>query len=269
MCQIIKFCHQFSRMFSNFWQTSFIAKLYTKIHFNTHHQPQYFIHEENHNCYFSFAHKKVKTKIGAKFLRLIDQHFPKSNPLSKIFNRNTLKISYRCTPNLAKFISSHNAKILRQTENPVVDRACNCRQRASCPLDGNCLQENLVYQATVSHDGGNEETYIGLTSNSFKSRHANHKKSFTYQKYETETELSKHVWNVKKRVARKMKKANFNIKWKKLVTAKPFNPVTNICNLCTVEKYLIIFKPDLGTLNKRDEIRNHCRHKRGQLLDKT
>ena len=80
---------------------------------------------------------EVKTKIGAKFLRLIDQHFPKSNPLSKIFNRNTLKISYRCTPNLANFISAHNAKILRQTENPVVDRACNCRQRASCPLDGN------------------------------------------------------------------------------------------------------------------------------------
>ena len=212
---------------------------------------------------------EVKTKIGAKFLRLIDQHFPKSNPLSKIFNRNTLKISYRCTPNLAKFISSHNAKILRQTENPVVDRACNCRQRANCPLDGNCLQKNLVYQATVSHDGGNEETYVGLTSNPFKSRHANHKKSFTYEKYETETELSKHVWNVKKKMARTMKKVNFNIKWKKLVTAKPFNPVTNICNLCTVEKYLIIFKPDLGTLNKRDEIRNHCRHKRGQLLDNT
>ena len=211
---------------------------------------------------------EVKTNIGAKFLKLIDLHFPKNNPLSKIFNRNTLKVSYKCTPNLANFISSHNSKILRQTENPV-ERTCNCRQRANCPLDGNCQQDNLVYQATVSHDGGNEETYIGLTSHPFKSRHANHKKSFKYLKYEKETELSKHIWNIKKKEARKMRQVNFNIKWKKLTVAKPFNPVTNICNLCTAEKYLIIFKPELGSLNKRDEIRNHCRHKIGLLLDKT
>ena len=75
--------------------------------------------------------------------------------------------------------------------------------------------------------------------------------------------------NIKKKEARKMRQVNFNIKWKKLTVAKPFNPVTNICNLCTAEKYLIIFKPELGSLNKRDEIRNHCRHKTGLLLDKT
>ena len=157
---------------------------------------------------------EVMTNIGAKVLKLVDLHFPKNNPLSKIFNRNTLKVSYKCTPNLANFISSHNSKILRQTENPV-ERNCNCRQRANCPLDGNCQQDNLVYQATVSHDGGNEETYIGLTSHPFKSRQANHKKSFTYQKYQKETELSKHVWDIKKQEARKMRKVNFNIKWKK------------------------------------------------------
>ena len=66
-----------------------------------------------------------------------------------------------------------------------------------------------------------------------------------------------------------MRKVNFDIKWKKITSAKPFNPVTNICNLCTAEKYLIIFKPELGSLNQRDEIRNHCRHKKGLLLDKT
>ena len=212
---------------------------------------------------------EVKTNIGAKFLKLVDHHFPKNNPLNKIFNRNTLKVSYKCTPNLANHISSHNSKILRQTETPVVERTCNCRTKANCPLDGNCQESNLIYQATVSHDGGTEETYIGLTSHPFKSRHANHKKSFKYQKYEKETELSKHIWEIKKREARKMRTVNFNIKWKKLTVAKPFNPVTNICNLCTAEKYLIIFKPELGTLNKRDEIRNHCRHKRGLLLDKT
>ena len=38
----------------------------------------------------------VKTNIGAKFLRLIDQHFPKDHPLCPLINRNTMKIGYRC-----------------------------------------------------------------------------------------------------------------------------------------------------------------------------
>ena len=206
---------------------------------------------------------EVKTRIGAKFLKLINKHFHKDNPLRKIFNRNTLKIGYRCTPNLSKIISGHNSKILSENETHLLEKTCNCRRGESCPLEGNCLQTNLVYQATVSHDGGEDETYIGLSAPPFKNRLANHKKSFKYVKYETETQLSKHIWHVKR------KKVNFNIKWKKITTAKPFNPVTNTCNLCTAEKYNIIFKPELGSLNKRDEIRNHCTHKRNLLLDKT
>ena len=33
----------------------------------------------------------VKSKIGADFLQLIRKHFPKSNPLSKVINTNTVK----------------------------------------------------------------------------------------------------------------------------------------------------------------------------------
>jgi len=39
----------------------------------------------------------VKTNIGRTFLQLIKKHFPKHNSLHKIFNKNTLKISYSCT----------------------------------------------------------------------------------------------------------------------------------------------------------------------------
>ena len=42
--------------------------------------------------------KNVKTNVGKCFLSLIDQDFPKSHPLQKIFNRNTLKLSYSCMP---------------------------------------------------------------------------------------------------------------------------------------------------------------------------
>ena len=50
------------------------------------------------------------TKIGAKFLNLVDTCFPPTNPLHKIFNRNTLKVSYSCMPNMAQVISKHNLK---------------------------------------------------------------------------------------------------------------------------------------------------------------
>ena len=35
-----------------------------------------------------------ETKIGAKFLNIVDTCFPPTHPLHKIFNRNTLKVSY-------------------------------------------------------------------------------------------------------------------------------------------------------------------------------
>ena len=55
----------------------------------------------------------VSKKIGKKFLRIIDKNFPPLNPLHNIFNRNTVKMSYRCNPNLATTISAHNSKILK------------------------------------------------------------------------------------------------------------------------------------------------------------
>ena len=41
----------------------------------------------------------------------------------------------------------------------------------------------------------------------------------------------------------------FNIGWKIVSSATPFNHVTNECKLCVREKYFIIFKPEMATLN--------------------
>ena len=204
----------------------------------------------------------VETNIGAKFLKLVDRHFPEDNPLKKIFNRNSIKFSYKCTPNLSNIISGHNTQILRQTEEEEGERKCNCPKGAECPLDGQCLETDIVYQATVTQVGGHVETYIGLTHPTFKSRLGNHTKSFRHERYQKETKLSIHIWDLKR------KKVNFDIKWKLIAKAKPFNPVTNVCQLCTVEKFHIIYT-ELGTLNKRDEIKSHCRHKEALLLDNT
>ena len=45
--------------------------------------------------------KNVDTNIDKTFLKLIDKHFPKRSQLHKIFNRNTIKVSYSCVDNVA------------------------------------------------------------------------------------------------------------------------------------------------------------------------
>ena len=74
---------------------------------------------------------QVKTNVGKKFLNILDESFPKRNPLSKIFNRNNVKLSYCTTSNLESFIAQHNEKILNagdNQDNPPKD-VINC----SCP----------------------------------------------------------------------------------------------------------------------------------------
>ena len=55
----------------------------------------------------------VKTNVGKEFLKLIDTAFPTSNPLHKLFTRQTLKISYKC---MAQAISRHNAQLLKEDQ---------------------------------------------------------------------------------------------------------------------------------------------------------
>ena len=53
----------------------------------------------------------VSTYIAKQFRDLLDKHFPQNNQLQKIFNRNTVKVSYSCTPNVGSIIKSHNKKL--------------------------------------------------------------------------------------------------------------------------------------------------------------
>jgi hypothetical protein len=71
-----------------------------------------------------------------------------------------------------------------------------------------CLIESIVYQATVStNDNSAPQIYVGLTENSFKIRYYNHKTSFTLYEKRNSTELSKYVWQLKRRGI------EFHIKW--------------------------------------------------------
>ena len=59
----------------------------------------------------------VQTNIGEKFQRAIVKCFPTNHPWRKIMNRNTIKILYRCMPNMKCEISKHNSKVLEKPEN--------------------------------------------------------------------------------------------------------------------------------------------------------
>ena len=114
---------------------------------------------------------------------------------------------------------------------------------------------DYIYQATVTtNDNKPDQTYVGLTSNTFKIRFNNHKNSFNYRRKKHSTELSNYVWDLKDN------NVDFNIKWKILKQAKPYNNTLNRCNLCLSEKYFIICKPSLAILNKRNELVSSCRH---------
>ena len=85
----------------------------------------------------------VKTNIGRTFPKLLKQHFPKANRLHKIFNKNTVKVSYSCMSNLSSIISSHNKRPLRPR---ISEYGCNCRTRENSSLQNQCLTPNLIYQ---------------------------------------------------------------------------------------------------------------------------
>ena len=152
-------------------------------------------------------------------------------------NRNTVKLSYRCLPNMGSYMAKHNS------------------------VPGACNQKGVIYQAIVTSGGGkNIQTYVGLAKD-FKQRFSKHKTSMEKPSPSNSTTLSSHF------LTQKEAGHDPKISWKFLKTnIQTFNPVKEICNLCISEKYHILYMPGSETLNSRSEIFSACRHKRSELL---
>ena len=102
-------------------------------------------------------------------------------------------------PNVKQIIDRHNKAILMKATEPEQDVTANtrnCRKKDECPLEGECLTKEIIYQATVTTKN-TTETYIGLTATEFKTRWRNHQMSFKHEKRKNETGLSKHLWKLK------------------------------------------------------------------------
>ena len=99
-----------------------------------------------HNSPFSL---NVKTNVGKFLFKILRKNFPKINLLSKVFNKNTIKISYSCSRNVNSIITGHNKQILHPKP---LQYGCNCRDKNNSSLDNKYLTPKTVYQADGTND---------------------------------------------------------------------------------------------------------------------
>ena len=79
-------------------------------------------------------------------------------------NRSTVKISCSCMPNMASQISSHDKSIIKESKKSHLNpKTCDCQVAENCPLNRNCKQSAVIYQADVIPEIDNKHYYIGLT----------------------------------------------------------------------------------------------------------
>ena len=150
-----------------------------------------FIQKKNQKkciCFNPPFSTNVKTNIGKILFKLLRKHFPKTNKLHKIFNKNAVKISYSWVRNMG-LILAHSHRLLTPNNSSF---GCNCITKSNCPLKETCLTPKMIYQADVRNDVDDEyKFYYSLTESSFKERFGNHTKSFNHRRYQNKTESSK------------------------------------------------------------------------------
>jgi hypothetical protein len=172
---------------------------------------------------------------------------------------NSVKVSYRCMPNMGQVISTH--KISKQNQQPDPPPRCSCRGGpATCPLGGVCEVKEVVYCAKATRlENNTAEFYTGLTGGTFKARYNKHQSDMRNVRDQHNTCLSQYIWELKR------ENIPYRIDWRILTRAKVFNPVTKKCRLCLEEKYFIMFNPETATLNDRNELYSTCRHRLSKL----
>ena len=201
--------------------------------------------------------KSVKTKIGKEFFTIVDHHFSSSHPYHAIFNRSTIKLSYSCMDNIGSIIKAHNSHVLRENNQngTAVTKTCSCpkTRKSQCPLQQQCLADNIIYKATVTTPSGVKE-YIGSTGRTFKERFSEHTHALRHRNSQRSTTLSKHVW--KARDAGETPEIKWAIVHK---MPKPRGP-QRICTICNLERMEIASADRRRSLNMRSELTGKCVH---------
>ena len=96
--------------------------------------------------------------------------------------------------------------------------------------------------------------------NMFKICYNQHTHSFRHDQKRNQTALSKYIWTLKD------KNIDYTINWRIVARGRAYTASTKSCRLCRKEKYFIIFKPQMATLNIINELGSECRHRKKHLL---
>ena len=62
----------------------------------------------------------IVNNFGKEFFKLFKRNFPSGSPLHKIFNKNCVKLSYSCMPNINGIINKSNIAKLSKEKNKVI-----------------------------------------------------------------------------------------------------------------------------------------------------
>ena len=115
---------------------------------------------------------------------------------------------------------------------------CNCRQKNLCPLNGNFLHLQLSDSQKTPLKLGTETTlHHSVTQNTGTLRNSV-----------------------------KDNNSNYSISWRIISSNSSYNSSNKRCHLCLKGKFLIICRPDLSSLYKRNELVSSCRHRNKALL---
>ena len=142
--------------------------------------------------------KRSITWFNPSFSRNVSTKIGKYHLLYKIFNRNSVKVSYSCTKSMKTIINNDIENILGK-EPSINTSTCNCRNKEPCPLNGQCQIGEVVFEGTLSsnHPNCKGKKYFGIAEESFKGRLCNHNLSFRNKFYKNDRELSKELWQIK------------------------------------------------------------------------
>ena len=200
--------------------------------------------------------RSIKTNLGKQFLQIVIECFPPSHKLRKIFNKNSVKLSYSCLPNVgSRILNGTNRKFSNVTSlNQDATKDCvGHRRGAGCPVsNGICNRNNNVYKASIT-SGNQVFNYVGISAPPLRLRIATHMQSIKGEN--NGTELS----NKCKQLDREGKQ--YKLQFTLLETRPAYTPESKICQLCNAERYQIVFSKLENLLNHKNEITSKCRHR--------
>ena len=91
---------------------------FSSIHFNNSNTQNFRRNRNRKVIWFNPPHSQnVETNIGKLFIELVRKLFHKNNKCHKIFNLNTLNLSYCCTINVGIIIKQYNFKVQSRTND--------------------------------------------------------------------------------------------------------------------------------------------------------